>query len=169
MDAGIEIRLLAESDSLTELTELLHRAYAPLAAQGLRYLATHQDAETTKRRVTKGECYLAFLDARLAGTILVIAPGAMRHGAYYARPGVAGLSQFGVEPELQRRGIGARLMDLGERRARELGASEVAVDTAEPARHLIELYERRGYRKVGTEQWQHTNFRSVILSKLLGS
>lgn len=33
MDGSVQIRALAARDSLDGLTELLHRAYAPLAAQ----------------------------------------------------------------------------------------------------------------------------------------
>ena len=73
--------------------------------------------------------------------------------------------QFGVEPSHQRQGLGSRLMTFAEERARALGAREVAVDTAENASHLVEFYQVRGYRDVGREQWQHTNYRSVLLSK----
>lgn len=59
----------------------------------------------------------------------------------------------------------AQLLAFAESRARELGAREVAVDTAEGAHHLIRYYSTRGYREVGHAQWEHTNYRSVILSK----
>lgn len=48
MRDGIVIRPLDPADSIAELTALLHRAYAPLLAQGLRYVATHQDETTTR-------------------------------------------------------------------------------------------------------------------------
>ena len=44
---------------LEALTDLLHRAYAALAAMGFRYRATYQDVATTRARAGKGECYLA--------------------------------------------------------------------------------------------------------------
>jgi GNAT superfamily N-acetyltransferase len=163
-----EVRVLEDSDSLEALTELLHRAYAPLAAQGFRYLATHQDVETTRRRTTKGECFLMLDGARLMGTVLLIPPWARAsYCAWYDRSGIAVVSQFAVEPELQRQGFGSRLLDFAERRARALGAAEVAVDTAEGAAHLIRFYSARDYRHVGYAQWEHTNYRSVILSKRL--
>jgi hypothetical protein len=56
---------------------------------------------------------------------------------------------------------------LAEGRAWVLGAAEVAVDTAEGVAHLIAFYRTRGYRQVGDAQWDHTNYRSVILSKRL--
>lgn len=81
------------------------------------------------------------------------------------RPEVASLGQFAVLPEWQSTGLGARLLDLAERRAAETGAEEIALDTAEPAEHLVALYRRRGYRFVEHAQWSHTNYRSVIMSK----
>lgn len=38
----VELRRLSDSDSFDELTTLLHRAYAPLLAQGMRFSATHR-------------------------------------------------------------------------------------------------------------------------------
>ena len=46
----VTIRRLSEHDSLEELTELLHAAYAPLAVRGMRYTASYQGVEVTGRR-----------------------------------------------------------------------------------------------------------------------
>ena len=48
-------------------------------------------------------------------------------------------------------------------------ADEVALDTAEGATHLISIYARRGYRLVEHVRWQHATYRSVIMSKRLGT
>ena len=58
-------------------------------------------------------------------------------------------------------------MDLAERRALETGASEIALDTAESAAHLVEMYENRGYRIVEKVDWPETNYVSVVMSKSL--
>jgi GNAT superfamily N-acetyltransferase len=162
------LRLLEATDSLDELTALLHRAYAPLAAAGFRYTASYQDVETTRRRIAKGECYLLLQGPQIIGTITLVAP-ATPYGPceWYERSDVAVLTQFAIDPEHQGRGLGGELMRFGEARAAELGAREVAVDTAEGARHLIEFYEKRGYREVGYAQWKQTNYRSMLLSKRL--
>lgn len=105
---GIQVRLLRESDSFEALTALLHRAYASLAAMGFRYRATYQDAATTQERAGRGECYLAFQDDRLVGTILLVPPLARApHCSWYDRDDVSIVSQFAVEPDLQGRGLGA--------------------------------------------------------------
>ncbi len=121
---------------------------------------------------------MAELDDALVGTITLTPPASSRPGSvephhaaapWYGHPFVAKFNQFGVEPNLQRKGVGARLLGEVERRARELGATELALDTAEPAKDLIATYTRRGYRFVEYAQWKSTNYRSVILSKRLNA
>lgn len=38
---GVVVRKLQAGDSLTELTDLLHRAYRELAEAGMQFTATH--------------------------------------------------------------------------------------------------------------------------------
>jgi len=162
-ESPLVIRPFAATDSIPDLTDLLHRAYADLAARGLRYLATHQDDGVTRRRVAGGECFLAEEDGRIVATIVLRGPGSDP-----GHPGRAWFEQFAVEPDRQGRGIGARMLAFVERRARALGAVEIALDTALPATHLIEFYARRGYREVGRVSWEVTSYESVILAKGLG-
>lgn len=155
------------SDSLAELTELLHRAYAPLAQRGLRYVATYQDESTTARRIAGGTCLVATLGNRLVGTI-TFKPGLMTTKCdWYQRPGVAYCGQFGISPDHQGLVIGSLLMDLVEQRAWSTGAQEIALDTSDQAEDLIAWYRRRRYRPVGEVDWEVTNYRSVVLSKNL--
>ena len=165
--AAVELRPLAEDDSISELTQLLHRAYRPLAERGMRYVASWQDDQITRRRIARGECYLAFAGERLAGTILFSDAARTDGCPWYDRPDVASFQQFAVEPELQRRGIGAKLVELTERRAVETGAAELGLDTSEHAAHLIDWYGRLGYRFVEYADWPATNYRSVVMSKAL--
>jgi GNAT superfamily N-acetyltransferase len=156
------------ADDVALLTDLLHRAYAPLAARGLRFMATHQTPATTLRRIEGGACYLAERAGQLAGTI-TFRPAAATGGClFYDRPDVASFGQFAVDPAVQHVGIGSALLTFVERRAAEAGTAELALDTAEPAADLIAFYARRGYRIVGHAQWQDVNYRSVIMSKRVG-
>jgi predicted N-acetyltransferase YhbS len=162
----IAIRRLSAFDSITELTKLLNAAYAQLHALGFNYTAVDQPDDVTRQRIADGECYLAMDGTRMVGTILF-----RRHPrgcAWYERPHVAAVHQFGVLPTAQRHGLGSQLMRLAETRAVETGAAEIALDTAEGALHLVDWYGRLGYRHVATEQWQGKTYRSVILSKSLG-
>jgi GNAT superfamily N-acetyltransferase len=162
------IRRLSPADSLEEVTELLHAAYRALAEAGLHYVASHQAPEVTALRVASGECCVAALHGRLVGTINLVPPGRSALGGFYARPGVSKVGQFGVRPELQRQGIGGRLLRHAEERAKELGATTMALDTAEQATELIAMYQRRGYRIVDQVDYRpRVNYRSVVMARTL--
>jgi GNAT superfamily N-acetyltransferase len=101
--------------------------------------------------------------------IITLAEAQATHGSpFYDRPDVASFGQFAVLPALQRQGIGSRLMDIVEARAREKGVIELALDTSEHAQALIAMYTKRGYRFIEYSKWDIVNYRSVILSKSLG-
>lgn len=166
---SLVIRPIEPQDSYERMTEILHAAYARLAAMNLRYKAVDQPVSVTRERAEAGECYVADLDGRMIGTITLYPPEVLDvPSPWYRRKDVAVLSQFGVDPTRQAHGIGRRMVAALEDRARALGASEIALDTAEPATHLVEWYTRLGYRFVEHAQWGHTNYRTLILSKRLG-
>lgn len=166
--ANIALRPLSRSDSLGELTALLHRAYKPLADMGFRFFATHQSVDDTARRLEHAYCWVAVQENTIVATIALY--GKKRPNercAWYTNDGVWFFGQFAVAPELQGMGVGNRLLDMVESFARDNHASEIALDTAEGATHLIRLYTQRGYRFVEHVQWDVTNYRSVVLSKTL--
>lgn len=168
----VTIERWTDEAEIPEITELLHAAYAELAAMGFQYVATRQDDPVTKKRLERGESFVARDDGgggRIVGTINLCPPGISAHTPWYSRPGVAFFGQFGVLPRCQRGGVGSMLLDAVEARALQLGATELACDTAEGATHLIEMYGRRGFRFIEYADWEVTNYRSVILSKHIGA
>lgn len=165
MSSSTVIRPLEPNDSLEELTKLLHRAYAPLGKLGLNYTAVDQSEATTARRIAKGQCFVAVESSSLVGTIVVDPTLPQSPCEYFARAGVASAHQFAVAPEWQGQGLGSRLLRRAEVWAKERGFVEIAVDTAEPAEHLISYYVRCGYRRVGWVQWEGKRYRSVVMSK----
>lgn len=170
--ATVEVRRRGDGDSYERLTALLHRAYAPLAARGMRYLASHQDEATTRERAEEGECFVAVERdgagvERIVGTVTLVGPHVPHETPWYDRRDTARFGQFGVEPASQGRGVGRRLMDAIEARASELGAAYLALDTSERATELIRTYRRRGYEIVARHAWDVTNYRSVIMRKAL--
>ncbi len=172
----ITVRRLRPTDSVTALTGLLHRAYAKQVALGLHALASSQSVEVTRRRISKGECFVAVMPnpdgtEKVVGTIMFQEPswgGAPESGPrWFQRPDVANFSQFAVEPTLQSRGIGRLLIETVETRARELGMAELALSTAQPDTELVEYYRRKGFRDIDTHDWGVTNYTSLIMSKKL--
>jgi len=164
---GLLIRRWCASDSIDALTDLLHRAYAQLGAMGLNYTAVNQTLEVTADRIRDGVCFIAIQGEQIVGTVLVKPTHARSECEFFMRTGVASLHQFGVDPALQGTGIGAALMDRAEGWAAAEGYAELALDTAEPATHLVGKYARRGYRPVGWVQWPGKVYRSVVMSKLV--
>lgn len=164
----VRYRPEAHAQLVPELTRLLHAAYAPLAAAGMNYLASRQPEEKTRERLLEGESYLFFFENQLVGTVTLTEGVKKRTSAdYYLRPGVFLFNQFAIRPGFQGRGWGHRAMDFLEERAREKGASVLALDTAETAEALIRMYEGRGFRIVSSTQWPDVAYRSVILAKQL--
>jgi GNAT superfamily N-acetyltransferase len=170
--SDIVIRRLVPTDSMEELTTLLHRAYREQVEMGLRPLAGRQDPETTRKRTSNGECYLAVQTVagmpKIVGTILFHEVEDAKGPPWFQRKDVDSFSQFGVDPDVQGKGIGQLLLTRVEQRAAECGALELGLSMAEPDTNLMAFYVRRGYRFIEHWQWPYTNYRSAILSKTLG-
>jgi GNAT superfamily N-acetyltransferase len=170
----MQIRPLLPSDSLEELTALLHAAYASLAAQGWNFTAVDQSVAMTRERLAEAQGFVAERDGRLVGTVAVRGPKPPGE-AYiadpppplYTTPGTAILAQLAVHPDCRGEGLGERLMTAAEAWARDQGFVQLALDTAEPAEALRRRYERRGYATVGRIQWQGKTYVSVLMSKPL--
>lgn len=104
----------------------------------------------------------------MVGTV-TLRSGPSKGSPWLEQNGVASFEQFGVEPTLQRQGIGSKLMDAIERRAAEKGFHDMALHTAEGAEHLIRWYTSRGYGFIEHLHWPGKIYRSVVLSKNLAT
>src|ERR1043165_6078293 len=118
MAASVHIRQWHDGDNISSLTDLLHRAYKPLADMNLHFLATHQDDTITKERISKGTCFLAEIDGEVVGTVTFYSPEKMGGTPWYEKERVAKFGQFAIEPEYQKQGIGSLLMDYIEEETR---------------------------------------------------
>jgi GNAT superfamily N-acetyltransferase len=167
MSAPFTVRLLNKTDSLNELTELLHRAYAALDEMGLNYTAVDQSVEQTAERIAAGICTVANVGNQLVGTITAVDSQPDGGCPWYQEPYVATADQFAVEPAFQGTGIGSALITWAETWAQQQHYTELAVDTAETADHLVAMYKRRGYQFIDFVQWPGKRYRSLVLSKTL--
>ncbi len=170
---SVAIRPMNSADSMQALTQLLHRAYAPLAKAGMNFTAADQTAAVTARRAAAGQCFIAAEGDTVVGTVTVsgpfdpkLAPWALQTPWYY-RVDTAHFHQFAVEPDRQGRGVGRQLVARCEQWAREQGCAYMALDTAMPAQHLRARYARLGYRDEGEVQWEGKTYRSAIMVKSL--
>ena len=167
----VTIRPLNAGDSLEALTQLLHRAYAPLAQAGMNFTACDQVIEVTAQRVASGHCFVATAAGAVIGTVTVSgpydpvrSPWALQTEWFY-RPDTAHFRQLAVDPQQQGQHIGQRLVARCEQWAREHGYRHLALDTALPANHLLSRYWSLGYRDMGEVQWEGKTYRSVIMVK----
>jgi GNAT superfamily N-acetyltransferase len=145
----------AERDSIDEITNLLHQAYRHLAEMGFNYIAATQSSLITAARIDSGITYIARSQSGIVGTITYYPRVAedKDEPSFFKSIKVCHFGQFAVCPELQGSGIGSRLLDCVEDKAVKDYKKEIACDTAENAIHLVEYYKRRGYRKIGHQQW----------------
>jgi GNAT superfamily N-acetyltransferase len=113
MTSNITIRPLAARDSFQALSDLLHRAYAPLADQGLNFTAATQAAATTRKRAAEGQCFVAVAGRELVGTVTVCGPYDVETAPWTAEVpwfrerDTAHFHQFAVDPAYQGRGWAA--------------------------------------------------------------
>jgi predicted N-acetyltransferase YhbS len=91
---------------------MLHEAYAPLAARGMRFVASHQNSATTHKRMARGETMVAEDEGAIVGVVTLKHADETHGSPFYERPDVAGFGQFAVRPSHQSRGIGAALLNL---------------------------------------------------------
>lgn len=167
MSFAIAYRQLQPADDLDAITRLLHESYAPLATAGMRFVASYQDTATTRQRLEAGETFVATDGDLIVGIVTLNETHATHGTPFYDRPDVAEFGQFAVRPAYQRHGIGSRLIEMVEHRAREKGVRELALNTSEHAAHLIALYTAKGYRFIEYARWPQVNYRSMVFSKAL--
>jgi GNAT superfamily N-acetyltransferase len=144
---------------------MLHRAYAPLAARGLRYTATHQTPEVTADRLFKGHPLAAEWNGRIVGTITVYPPNPKASVAVYREPHTYIFGQFAVDPDFKGNGIGRALHQAAIDYAVGQNAQFMSLDTAAPAVELIATYRRWGYEVVERTHWRDTNYESVLMRR----
>jgi GNAT superfamily N-acetyltransferase len=166
---AIVVRPLDPRDSLDALTHMLHRAYRPLAARGWNYTAATQGERLTRIRCAMGRTLVAVDRGRLVGTVTLRTPRVSLEHPWFRDPGIPSFEQLAVDPTHQGLGLGDVLRERVEEEARSAGAREIACDTAEPARHLVDWYLRRGYRVVDRVRWRGKAYVSVVLSKRLAA
>jgi GNAT superfamily N-acetyltransferase len=151
----------ATPEDATSVCRVVNAAYKELAEQGLNYTGATQDVEVTRERMQKGRTLLLLVDTDLVGTIHVqdLNRTCARKCAY--------IGQFGVLPSHRSRGLGRLMMDFIEAIVRDEGYEITQLDTAKPARRLIEMYLRRGYRIISEIQFKGKNYQSWIFEKEL--
>lgn len=155
----IFIRTSTEAD-ISSLRSLVNSAYKELADMGLNFTATYQEEETTRQRIAKGKAFVLELNDKIVATILYSRKN------HFTNKNTAYIGQLAVLPELKRNGFGSILIDYCENLAHSEGFDGIQLDTAQPAKHLVDWYLKRGYKIVGEKQWEGKTYRSYIFEKI---
>lgn len=166
MNNEVTIRLLTSVNDLHQVAQinaLLQAAYRSTQ----EFAAASESVESTLKRLREGECLLASWEQSLVGCLILRTHAKPTAPAWYRNGDVASFGRFAVLPKYQNQGVGSKLLDFAERRAKELGMKELALDTSESSETLIHFYQLKGYRLVDHHQWNATPYRSVVLSKTL--
>ena len=170
MKIPLAIRTVRADDDLARLTELIHAAYAPQAAKGLRYWGTHQSVDDTRKRLASGHGLVAERAGEFVGTITVRPPQPDSRVELYRDPGTWTICQFAVAPGMKGMGLGKSLHDAAVAHALRSGGTAMALDTAAPAESLVAMYRAWGYQLAGEVDWRpHTNYVSVVMRKALSA
>jgi GNAT superfamily N-acetyltransferase len=165
---SLSCREVSAADDLAGLTHLIRSAYAPHAASGLRYWATHQSTADTGRRLASGHGFVGELDGTVVATITLRPTEPDSKVELFRESQTWSFGQFAVAPEYKRKGFGRQIHDFAVSYAVARGCTKMALDTAQPATALIAMYQSWGYRVVGTCDWRpHTNYLSVLMSRSL--
>ena len=75
----------------------------------------------------------------------------------------AEITRMRVHPDVQRRGLGTRLLGALERCARQRGVTRLLVETTAEQKAALRLYQGNGYRETGRRP--HGRFEVVALEK----
>jgi GNAT superfamily N-acetyltransferase len=106
---------------------------------GLNFTGSYQTEDTTLKRISGGECYVALINKQIVGTVLLYTGKLEWATGWYDREGIAIVGQFAVELKLQNNGVGGLLMDHVEQRAADLGLSEVSASTPRNRQHISSI------------------------------
>jgi ribosomal protein S18 acetylase RimI-like enzyme len=144
---------VAGEDDVPALSALARRTWSAAFGDGVR--PENEQAELDGRR---SEAY--FADALTRKTILVAEEDGVLLGYVQfgdvgiaevdARPGDQALQRLYVDTELQGRGLGRALLEAAFAHPRLAGAERVFLTVWEENERAVGLYERFGFRRVGT-------------------
>jgi GNAT superfamily N-acetyltransferase len=163
----VTIRRLESKDSVQELTDLLNSAFKSVGQRSYTYGMAEQSEETTRMQIKSGDCWVAELDGRLIGVVILYPPRLDVRRRWY-RPRLSRLSAYlrlvAVHPDFQGVGIGTMLLGHCERIAMRMGAWELVGSCPVGSRQLS-LFKRRGYRVFRYVSFSGTDHHSVFFAK----
>lgn len=147
MDISIatSVRRAQPADTLA-LTALVNRAYAVEAA----FVDGQRTSVDEVARLIRSGGFLVLEHADGIAAAVLFQPPGEQHG-----PTQAHFGMLSVLPELQRLGLGRRLVQVAEAMAEASGATSMSLRVINLREELSRWYKSLGYREVGTAPYNH--------------
>lgn len=145
---------------VSQLRNLLNRAYKPPLDMGLNFNATFQDdALTLKGLEDEGRVLIVEREAEIIATMKIrdINKIDTRKCLY--------VSRFAVRPDLQKFGLGTLLLQLAEKIAIRGRYECIQLDTAQSAKHLLEYYQAQGFKIARPIYYEGKTYTSWVLER----
>lgn len=142
-----KIRLATFEDGL-KLLDLILRAYAPIRELGINFAAATADISLVQNNIKNNMCYVVEENDQLIATCSLRMPWGLQPGPC----GVPHLYWVAVDPEVKKQGLASMLLTYVEETIIRdtLKSPAVTLGTADKHPWLVEMYEKRGYEKVGS-------------------
>jgi GNAT superfamily N-acetyltransferase len=147
------------------VNRLWRRASAASAEDGVVFTEGVNVGRVRHRRAEEQACFVAVCSGRLVGTITLHEPDPASACAHYRRADVATFHRFGVEPTLQRRGIGRTLLSFGNRWAAARGYLQLALNLPVAETALLDFFHTQGFSLIDTVRFAGGDADCAVLSR----
>lgn len=116
--------------------------------------------EVASKAATADLLVTADSDGRLVGSVVLVLEGPLRQ---IAEPDEAEVRTLSVEPFARRQGFGEALMRECAARAYTAGRRAIVLSTQPTMVAAQRLYEKLGYERVPTRDWQRSNGKQMLV------
>lgn len=157
------IRLATLEDGV-KIQNLILRAYEPIRQLGINFAAATADLNLVEKNIKNNMCYVLEEDGELLATCSLRMPWGLQPGPY----GFPHIYWFAVDPKIGKQGVGATLLKwVEENIVRDtLKSPAVTLGTADKHPWLVNMYEKKGYERVGTADLGRGHI-TIYLRKIL--
>lgn len=154
----------ATSKDIPELLDLSLRGYASIRELGIHFAAATADAELVEKNIKENICFYLRDEGKMVATASVRMPWSSHPGPFE----IPHIWWVAVAPEEKRKGYASKILHYVEESFLRdtLHSPSVSLGTAKEHPWLREMYEKRGYKKVGETDLGKGHI-TIYLEKLL--
>lgn len=143
---AVKIRL-AELKDAEKLLDLVLRAYGPIRKLGINFAAATADINLAREHIKNNMVYIMEDEGVFRATVALRMPWGINPGPC----GFPHIGWFAVNPDIARKNVGSTLLKFVEQNVivDKLKSPAVTLGTAENHPWLVDMYEKKGYQKIG--------------------